>query len=57
MLTKTSDIVIDTKKTKVFQCSVCKQFVSEDNFDFVSQKCLKCKEDKKDNDRLQATNS
>lgn len=42
MLTKTSDIVIDTSKVRLYYCPICKSYVSSEDFDHTQQKCKTC---------------
>jgi len=56
MLTKTSDIVIDTNKDKLFYCLICKSYVKPEEFDHIQHICKNCNKDTS-NDSKKSTNS
>jgi transposase-like protein len=45
MVKKTSDIVIDTNKDKVFYCPICWLYVKSEDFDHTKHICKKCNKD------------
>ena len=42
MIQKTSDIVIDTIKDRLYYCIICKKYVPSEEFDHTQQKCKTC---------------
>lgn len=43
MITKYSDITIDTKKDIPVKCPVCQRFVNKEDFDIINNICNHCK--------------